>query len=66
MLLPVEVFPTSAAIARGHRIRVTVTPYDVPHALPPLSASIDTAAATVLVLNDAVHPSSIVLPIVAR
>jgi putative CocE/NonD family hydrolase len=66
MLLRVEVFPTSAAIAAGHRLRVTVTPMDVPHALPNLSTSLDSVAGTVTVLNDAVHPSSIVLPIAPR
>jgi hypothetical protein len=66
MLLPVEVFPTSAAIAPGHRLRITIAPYDVPHALPPLPAALDTLAGTVTVLSDAAHPSSVVLPIVSR
>jgi putative CocE/NonD family hydrolase len=66
MLLPVEVFPTSAAIAKGHRIRITITPMDVPHALPNVSTAIDVLAATVTVLNDAQHPSSVVLPIAPK
>jgi putative CocE/NonD family hydrolase len=66
MLLRVEVFPTSAAIAEDHRLRVTITPMDVPHALPNLSTSLDAIGATVVVLNDAAHPSSIVLPIAPR
>ena len=65
MLLPVEVFPTSAAIAPGHRLRVTVAPYDVPHALPAAPAMLNTLGGTVTVLSDAAHPSSVVLPIVA-
>lgn len=66
MLLRVEVFPTSAAIARGHRLRVTISPYDVPHALPPIPAQLDSIGSTVAVLSDAAHPSSVVFPVVAR
>jgi putative CocE/NonD family hydrolase len=66
MLLPVEVFPTSAAIAKGHRIRIVITPMDVPHALPPLTTAIDAVGATVTLLHDAAHPSSVVLPIVPK
>ena len=65
MLLPVEVFPTSAAILPGHRLRVSVAPFDVPHALPPLPGLLNTIAGTVHVLSDAAHPSSVVLPVVA-
>ena len=64
MLLPVELFPTSAAIAPGHRLRVSVAPYDVPHTLPPLPGLLGTLTGTVHVLSDAAHPSSIVLPVV--
>ncbi len=66
MLLPVEVFPTSAAIAKGHRLRITVTPYDVPHALPPIPAQLDAIGGQVTVLSDATHPSSVVFPVVAK
>jgi putative CocE/NonD family hydrolase len=66
MLLPVEVFPTSAAIAKGHRLRITVTPYDVPHALPPIPAQLDAIGGQVTVLSDAAHPSSVVVPVVAK
>jgi len=65
MLVPVEVFPTSAVVPAGHRLRVTVAAYDVPHALPPLPALLGTLAGPVTVLNDAAHPSSIVLPVKA-
>jgi putative CocE/NonD family hydrolase len=66
MLLPVEVFPTSATIAPGHRLRVTVAAYDVPHALPPLPAAVGTLAGVTTVLADPAHPSSVVLPIVGE
>ena len=65
-LLPVEVFPTSAAIKKGHRIRITISGYDVPHALPPLNTGLDTLFGQVTVLNDATHRSSVVLPIVRK
>jgi putative CocE/NonD family hydrolase len=64
MLVPIEVFPTSAAIAPGHRLRVTIAPYDVPHALPAVPALLDTLAGTVTVLSGPDHPSSIVVPLV--
>src|SRR3546814_9102457 len=38
--VPVEVFPTSAVIRPGHRLRVTISAYDVPHALPPIPAAL--------------------------
>ena len=63
VLLPIEVLPTSAALAPGHRLRVTIAPFDVPHALPPLPAGLDAVGGTVQVLSDADHPSSIVLPV---
>lgn len=64
VLAPVEVFPTSAVIRAGHRLRVTIAAYDVPHALPPVPAVLSTLAGPVEVLNDAEHPSSVVLPVV--
>ena len=32
----VEVFPTAAKIRKGHRLRISVQAFDVPHLLPPL------------------------------
>ena len=57
-------FPTSALIPAGHRLRVTVAAFDVPHALPPLPSGVASLGGPVTVLSDAAHPSSIVLPIV--
>jgi uncharacterized protein len=65
MLVPVEVFPTSAIIPAGHRLRVTVAAFDVPHALPPAPSGLATLGGAVTVLNDLAHPSSIVVPVVA-
>jgi predicted acyl esterase len=63
MLLPIEVFPTSAVLRPGHRLRITVAPYDVPHALPPVDPGLETLGATVRILTDPQHPSSVVFPI---
>ncbi|HEY9558059.1 MAG TPA: CocE/NonD family hydrolase, partial [Acidimicrobiales bacterium] len=64
--VPVEVFPTSAVIRPGHRLRVTISAYDVPHALPPIPAALSSLGGPVTVLSDAAHPSSIVLPVVSE
>lgn len=65
MHLPVEVFPTSVVIPTGHRLRVTVAAYDVPHALPPAPAVLETTVGgPVTVLSEPEHPSSIVIPVV--
>ena len=63
-LLPIEVFPTSAAIQPGHRLRISITPYDLPHASPPLPSGLDSFLGTVTVLSDAAHPSSVVFPVI--
>lgn len=34
--IDVEVFPTGAAIRKGHRLRITIQAFDVPHLLSPL------------------------------
>ena len=62
--LPVEVFPTSAVIKQGHRLRVTVGASDFPHGLPPVLDLLDQAVGLLTVHSNAEHPSSIVLPIV--
>jgi hypothetical protein len=60
--MPVEVFPTSAVIRRGHRLKVSVTPGDFPHAIPPLPQLLDGLGGRVEILHDPGHPSSVVLP----
>jgi putative CocE/NonD family hydrolase len=64
MLLPIEVFPTSAVLAPGHRLRITIAPYDVPHALPALPGALTALGGVTRVLSDAAHPSSVVLSVV--
>jgi putative CocE/NonD family hydrolase len=60
--LEVEVFPTSALIAPGHRLRLAVGPGDFPHQLPPLPQLRDELGGQVTILHDRAHPSSVVLP----
>jgi uncharacterized protein len=62
--LPVEVFPTSAVIRQGHRLRVTVGASDFPHGLPPVVDLLDQLVGVMTVHSSAEHPSSIVLPVV--
>lgn len=66
LLLPIEVFPTSATLLPGHRLRITISPYDVPHALPPAPALLSSLGGVVTILSDAAHPSSVVLPFRVR
>lgn len=58
----VEIFPTSAVIKPGHRLRLSVGPSDFPHQLPPLPQALSSLLGQVRVLTEAAHPSSVVLP----
>ncbi len=60
----VEVFPTSAVVAPGHRIRVSVGAADFPHAVSPLPRLPDTLTSTTTVLHGPDTPSRVVLPVV--
>jgi putative CocE/NonD family hydrolase len=59
----VEVFPTGAEIRPGHRLRIAVQAFDVPHLLPSLPDSLGTL--TVLRLHQsAADPAEVTLPVV--
>lgn len=60
----VEVFPTSALIAKGHRLRVSVGASDLPQGVPPLPTLLKSLAGVLTIHSDAAHPSSVVLPVV--
>ena len=66
MLLQVEIFPTSAVIRPGHRLRIAVGPSDFPHAASPVPQLLGQAGGIVTILHDAAHPSHVVLPVVPR
>jgi uncharacterized protein len=62
MELPVEVFPTNGVIPKGHRLRVTVSPSDFPHQMPPAPQLLAGLGGQDRVLTDPEHPSYVALP----
>lgn len=58
----VEIFPTGAVIRPGHRLRVAIQGYDVPHLLAPLPDLIGQAL-PITVHTGPRHPSRITLPV---
>lgn len=62
--VPVEIFPTSALIKTGHRLRISVGPSNFPFALMPLPTLLQSALGLMSIYNDAEHPSSVVIPAV--
>jgi predicted acyl esterase len=64
--LPVEIFPTSAAIAKGHRLKITIDPGDFPHQVPPLPQFAGSLDGQVQILTDPDHPSYVELPTLGR
>lgn len=64
MLVPVEIFPTSAMIAKGHQLRVSIAASNLAQGLQPVPTLIGSAVGAITVYNDAAHPSSVVLPVV--
>jgi putative CocE/NonD family hydrolase len=64
VLVPVEIFPTSAMIAKGHKLRVSVGASDLPQGVPPVPVLLQSLAGLLTIYSDAEHPSSVVLPVV--
>lgn len=60
----VEIFPTSAFIAPGHRLQVSVGASDIAQGVPPIPTLVGTLSAGTTLYNDAQHPSNVVLPVV--
>ncbi|MEU5853281.1 CocE/NonD family hydrolase [Saccharopolyspora shandongensis] len=61
--IDVEVFPTGAVIPPGHRLRISVQAFDVPHLLPTLR-DLPAALSPLTIHNSAQHPSQITLPVI--
>jgi putative CocE/NonD family hydrolase len=59
----VEVFPTGAAIEPGHRLRLAIQVFDVPHLLPDLSLALAGLSA-VTIHTGGLTPSSLTVPAV--
>lgn len=64
MLLQVEVFPTSAMIAKGHQLRISIAASNVAQGLAPLPTLAGSAVGAITIYNDTQYPSSVVLPVV--
>jgi len=56
----VEVFPTGAALRPGHRLRVSIQAFDVPHLLPTVPDLGQVAPLTLYTSDD--HPSVLTVP----
>ncbi len=60
----VEVFPTSAFIAPGHSLQISIGASNVAQGLPPIPTLPGMLSLATTLYNDADHPSSVVLPVV--
>ena len=60
----VEVFPTGAAILPGHRLRLAIQAYDVPHLAPTLTL-LTSGLSAITVYAGADHPSILTVPVVS-
>lgn len=59
-----EIFPTAALIARGHRLRLTLTTYDFPHLVPNKPSRRALAGGRYQLQQGGPTPSHIVIPLV--
>lgn len=60
----IEVSPTFDTVAKGHRIRITLSTADTPHLMPTIPAMIDLFGGIYSVKRTPDAPSSILLPLV--
>ncbi|MFB9834146.1 CocE/NonD family hydrolase [Actinoallomurus acaciae] len=58
----VEIFPTGAAIRPGHRLRLTVEGFDVPHLAPQPDGGVKTLG-PMTIYTGGDHPSSVTMPV---
>ncbi len=64
MLVPVEVFPTAALVRAGHKLRIAISASNQAQGFWPSDKQAEVNGNVSTILNDADHPSSIVLPVV--
>jgi uncharacterized protein len=64
VLVPVEIFPTSAMIAQGHRLRIAIGASNLPQGVPPVPTLLNSLLGVMTIYSDANHQSKVVLPIV--
>jgi putative CocE/NonD family hydrolase len=62
----IEVFPTFATIAAGHRIRVTISTSDFPHLIPTPPQLLQLVGGHYRVQRTATAPSSVTIPLLRR
>jgi putative CocE/NonD family hydrolase len=60
----VEIFPTGADILPGHRLRIAIQAFDVPHLLPTLTQLLGVLS-VITIHNSAAYPSRITIPMVS-
>lgn len=66
----INVWPTSNLFGKGHKIRLEISSSDYPQFAPnpntgePFGATATTQTAIQMVLHDAEHPSSVILPVI--
>jgi predicted acyl esterase len=63
MELWVEVLPTTALIAAGHSLRLSIEQTDTPHLAPSIPEQNAIAGNMLTILHDRAHPSAVVLPL---
>jgi len=64
MLVPVEVFPQAALLKKGHKLRVAISASNQAMGIWPTPQQLEANGNVSTILNDAAHPSSVVLPVV--
>jgi putative CocE/NonD family hydrolase len=64
VLVPVEIFSTSALIAKGHKLRVSVGASDLPQGVPPIPTLLQSLVGVLTIYSSATMPSSVVIPVV--
>jgi putative CocE/NonD family hydrolase len=55
--IDVEVFPTGATLAAGHRLRLSVEAFDTPHLAAPVPQYANNLGSVMSIVHDAAHPS---------
>jgi len=64
MLVPVEVFPAAVLVKKGHKLRVAISASNQAMGIWPTPQQVEANGNVSTILNDAAHPSSVVLPVV--
>ncbi len=64
VLVPVEIFPTSALIKKGHQLRISVGASNLPFAAMPIPTLLQAAVGLLSIYREPEFASSVVLPVV--